>query len=322
MLLARDILFFGGKGGVGKTTLAAAWAARCAREGTRTLLVSTDPAHSTSDILETRLGPDVRRVVAGLWAMEIDPEVETDRFIEGVKERIADSTAPRLLAEVERQIDIARLSPGAEEAALFERFTRLIEQEGESFDRIVFDTAPTGQTLRLLSLPEHMGAWIGGLIQQRRKVTALGRMWRRVAGASAAPERPTTDRVLRALEERRDLFRRARQTLTNGERTGFVFVTVAERLPVLETEKAVGTLARHGIPIAGVVVNRILPEEASGDFTSRRRELERRALERIERTFGGIPLLRVPMADRDLVGLDSLVRLADHLRPTGPGGEP
>ena len=115
--MRRPLVFFGGKGGVGKTTLAAAAALESAREGTSTLLVSTDPAHSTSDVLGARLGPEATEVATNLWAMELDPSVEAECYMAGVKERIADATSPRLAAEVERQLDVARASPGAEEAA-------------------------------------------------------------------------------------------------------------------------------------------------------------------------------------------------------------
>ncbi|MCK5446534.1 MAG: TRC40/GET3/ArsA family transport-energizing ATPase, partial [Gemmatimonadetes bacterium] len=202
--LERPILFFGGKGGVGKTTLAAATALESARRGARTLLVSTDSAHSTSDILGVTVDAQPGPVEGDLWAAEIDPASAVEDYIRDVKGRIADVTPPRLVAEVERQIDAARVSPGAEEAALFDRFTRLLGDE--RFDRIVFDTAPTGQTLRLLSLPELMTNWIGGLIAQRRKVSSLGRMWRNVAGAASGSEREIGDPVLAALEERRDRF--------------------------------------------------------------------------------------------------------------------
>ena len=138
---------------MGKTTLAAARALESASEGSRTLLVSTDSAHSTSDALGCELGPEPREVTQRLWALELDPAVETERFMTDVKERVGHATPPRLAGEVQRQMDIARASPGAEEAALFDRFTRIVEEGG--FDRIIFDTAPSGQTLRLLTLPAH-----------------------------------------------------------------------------------------------------------------------------------------------------------------------
>lgn len=317
----RPILFFGGKGGVGKTTLAASTALALAGRGRRTLLVSTDPAHSTGDILQADLGAEPRPVVADCWAMEIDPEREADRYIEDVKARVASAAPPRLLAEVERQIDVARVSPGAAEAALFERFTRILEGEGKEFDRIVFDTAPTGQTLRLLSLPELMTAWMSGLIQRRKKVGALARMWRNVAG-SAESDMEREDPVLAALEERRARFHRARQTLTAPEQAAFVFVVVPERLPIWETAKAAETLSRHGIPVGAIVVNQVLPppgvEEDPAAFLEARREREARYLARISRDLGDWPVLCVHLQKTDPVGIDALKEVAAGMRPAPP----
>ncbi len=313
----RPILFFGGKGGVGKTTLAAAAALRSAARGRRTLLVSTDPAHSTSDILQTRLGDSPRPVVADCWAMEIDPEREADRYIAEVKSRVAAATPPRLLGEVERQIDIARVSPGAVEAALFDRFCRIVDEEAHDYARIVFDTAPTGQTLRLLSLPELMTTWMSGLIKRRRKVGAMARMWRNVAG-SDREDRERDDPLLSALEHRRARFHRVRQVLTDPARTAFAFVVIPERLPIWETEKAVAALSKHGIPIGAVIVNQVLPP-TGGDsdresFLETRRRREAGYLARISEKLGDWPLLHVRLQDSDPVGVDALRRI-EPLKP-------
>ena len=329
----RPILFFGGKGGVGKTTLASVTALRLASAGHRTLLVSTDPAHSTSDILQCELGSKPRPVVAGCEAMEIDPEREADAYIESVKARIADVTPPRLVGEVDRQIDIARVSPGAVEAALFDRFTRILEEEGAAYDRIVFDTAPTGQTLRLLSLPELMTAWMSGLITRRKKVGAFAKMWRNVAGSQRAEvgsqraeagsqghvpgsgreARDAEDPILAALEERRGRFHRARKVLTDPARTAFAFVLIAERLPIWETETAVAALTKHGIPVGAVIVNQLLPTADSGaeeaPFLRSRRAREAEYLARIRQTLGNWPLLSVRLQDADPVGVDALERV-------------
>lgn len=320
MLLSRSILFFGGKGGVGKTTLAAAYAILSAERGARTLLVSTDPAHSTGDVLERPLGAEPREVLPRLWAMEIDPEAETERYIADVKARVREVSAPRLLAEVEREIDVARVSPGAEEAALFDRFSELMQRAGTEYDRVVFDTAPTGHTLRLLSLPELMAAWIEGLLSRRRKLNALGRMWRNVAGAAAGGQR-ADDPVLEILERRRERFRRARALVRDRSRTAFAFVLTPERLPILETRKAVAALDKYGIPVGAVFINRVLPEHAAGEFLARRRERERAYLAEIEHVFAGHPLIRLPLFETDVQGIDALRQVIAALPAAErPGG--
>lgn len=313
MLLTEPrILLFGGKGGVGKTTLAAAHAVASADAGRRTLLVSTDPAHSTSDVLETALGPNAREVAGALWAMEIDPDEEADRYVADVKARIRDSTPPRLWGEVERQIDLARVSPGAREAALFDRVARILDGEAQDFDRVVFDTAPTGHTLQLLSLPEMMQTWIGGLIGRRRKLNAVGRMWRNV-GADKADKADEADPVLRALEARRARFVRARATLTDPATTVFHFVVIPERLPILETERAVETLDRYRIPVGTIFVNQVLPASGGGAFLEQRRERQRPYLDHIAGTFGSHPVIHVPLQAQDVVGLAALRGLATVL---------
>jgi len=312
-LLDREVLFFGGKGGVGKTTLASTVALLASQQGHKTLLVSTDPAHSTSDVLEVALGPEPQEVRPNLWAMEIDPAIEADRYIEEVKARIAEATPPRLAAEVERQIDIARVTPGAEESALFDRFTRIADDVGVKYDRLLFDTAPLGHTLRLMALPELMGAWISGLISRREKVNVLGKMWRNVAGAAAGSESDREDPVLGALKERQARFDRARSLITNDKRAGFVFVVTAEHLPVKETERSVATLEKYGIPVAGIFLNQVVPKDAEGPLMVSRREQQATYVERVGELFGRYPIHQVPLLDGKLHGFEALDRLVRTL---------
>jgi len=299
----RKVLFFGGKGGVGKTTLAASIAVMSAERGVRTLLVSTDPAHSTSDVLGQPLGNEPGQVQANLWALEIDPAQEVDRYIAQVKDRIADSVPPRLAAEVERQIDIARVTPGADESALFDRFTAILAELDVTYDRIIFDTAPLGHTLRLLSLPELMGTWIDGLIARRRKVNVLGRMWRSVSGGAQGS--PThDDPVLNALQDRQRRFAEARHVMTDADRTGFVFVVIPEHLPVSETERSVEVLDRNAIPVSAVVVN-----QCYGGPDVARRERESGYVARLQQRFDTHPIIELPRLETEPHGLDGLRRL-------------
>jgi len=312
-LLSRRIVFFGGKGGVGKTTIAAVFGLLAAYRNHRTLLVSTDPAHSLTDIFDVQVGPEPTSVRPGLWAMELDPAREADRFIQDVKARIADTTPPRLAGEVERQIDIARVTPGADETAVFERFSRILEVEGSQYDRLIFDTAPTGHTLRLLTLPELMSVWMSGLISRRKKVNALSRMWRRVAGAAAGDDPSMEDPVLAALVERQRRFERTRRVLTDKKQTAFAFVVIPERLPILETDRAVRTLRKYDIPVAAIIVNRTLPEGVDGEFLAQRRAREQRYLDTIDKTFADLPVYRIPMLSADVVGDFDLQRVMDAL---------
>jgi arsenite/tail-anchored protein-transporting ATPase len=185
----RRYLFVGGKGGVGKTTVAAALSVRLAQAGERVLLVSTDPAHSLGDLFDLRIGDREREVASGLRAREIDPAAEVDRYLERVKGNMRSFVRPGMYPEIERQMELARHSPGTEEAALLDRVADLMGGQGhEETDRIVFDTAPTGHTLRLLALPEIMTAWTEGLLKSRDRSDAFGRALERL-GAGSAPAR-------------------------------------------------------------------------------------------------------------------------------------
>ena len=143
-VLSKRIIFVGGKGGVGKSTSAAAIAWKTAQDGYKTLLVSTDPAHNIGDIFNQSIGGKIKEITRNLFALEIDPEIETANYIKGVKENIKGIVHSGMIEEVHRQLDTAKASPGADEAALFDKLISIILEEGKNFDKLVFDTAPTG----------------------------------------------------------------------------------------------------------------------------------------------------------------------------------
>jgi arsenite-transporting ATPase len=299
-LLDREVLFFGGKGGVGKTTCAAATALMASRAGRRVLLVSTDPAHSTSDIFECRLGPEPQPIESSLHAMEIDAATESQRYVADVKAHIAELFGHAILKEANRQIDLAATMPGAEEVALFDRMGALIRGEDERFDLIIFDTAPTGHTLRLIRMPELMEAWLRALSRSRRAMLGV-------------EQDDKQDPIMITLNERLDRLRLLRARLVSGRTTGFVLVLIPERLPIEETSRAISQLDEAGVKVGGLVVNRVLPEATSDPFLSARRRQESVYLEEIGRRFGGYPLIRLPQLESDVYGVQALERISTLL---------
>jgi arsenite-transporting ATPase len=312
-LLRRKLVFFGGKGGVGKTTCAAAFAAHAAANGKKTLIVSTDPAHSTADAFDLPIGSKERQILPNLWGLEIDPEVEAASYIDQVKANLKEVISPAFFGEIQRQVEIAQVSPGAEEAALFDRLVTVIDEAQHQYDLVVLDTAPTGHTLRLLSLPELMSAWVDGMVSRREKAHALKQIWKTDESSS---DDPMTDPVYRVLMERRRKFAIARRLLLEPYHTAFVFVLNAEKLPILETKRAVQLLGRYKIPIGGIVVNRVLPDDPEGGFLQRRKEQERQYLTEIEQEFGRYRRQYVPMMDQDVRGVACLKQIATFLIQT------
>ncbi|BBL80961.1 arsenic-transporting ATPase [Rubrobacter xylanophilus] len=307
----RRLAFFGGKGGVGKTTLAAAFATLLASRGERTLLVSTDPAHSTGDILDAELSGEPERVGDDLWAVEIDAAADAAAYVEKIKEDARESVSPEVLPTVHRHLDLARSSPGTEESALFDRFVDLIALCPQEYDRIVFDTAPTGHTLRLLTLPALLTAWVEGMVRQREKVAGMERMLRNLAGEEGSGDDP----ILRRLRERRDRFHHARHRLL--EDATFYLALIPERLPIEETARALATLAGSGVAVGALIVNRVLPEVEEGEFMRARLEQQAGYLREIEERFRRYRIVRVEQDARDITSRRQLERIAERLAAAG-----
>jgi arsenite-transporting ATPase len=299
-LLNKEVLFFGGKGGVGKTTCAAATALAASRLGRRVLLVSTDPAHSTSDIFERPIGRDPVEIFPSLHALEIDAATESSRYVIGVKEQIAQLFGHGILKEANRQIDLAASMPGAEEVALFDRMGGLIRGEDQRFDLIIFDTAPTGHTLRLIRMPELMEAWIRALSRSRRAMLGI-------------EQDDRTDPIMISLAERLERLRELRARLISGRTTAFVLVLIPERLPIEETSRAMEQLDEAGVKVGTLVINRVLPERSTDDFLTARQQQERRYLDEIASRFTATERVYIPQFASDVYGLAALERLSAML---------
>lgn len=309
-----------GKGGVGKTSVSCALALRHARAGERVLLVSTDPAHNLGHAWDTTLGDDPRRVTADLPgdhgghdgcvdAVEIDPALVVERHLKAVGDTLHRLLPERMHGPARRHLESAREAPGTHESAVLERLAEVVVGAQEAYDVVVVDTAPTGHTVRLLTLPDRLATWADGLLANRDRSERFGAA---LKGLGSGEEHTDRDAELRrVLVRRRERFAALRDLLVDPARTRAWLVTAAERLPVAETVSLHHDLVVLGIAVDRVVINRRSP--ADGAVLTARRELEETHLEALRTGVAGVPLHEVPLLPGDLVGQDALGRLADHL---------
>lgn len=326
LIAQKRLLMIGGKGGVGKTTVSAAMAVAAADAGRKVLLVSTDPAHSLADAFARPIGDRPTMLWPNLTALELDPDTEVDAYLERVFSQMRRYVGPDQVNELQRQLRLSSQSPGAQEAALLERISRLIEDSESEYDLLIFDTAPTGHTLRLLSLPEVMAAWTDGLLKHNKRSEKLGKALAHLTPGRSV-DNPMSDPTEHALEgmdsrsreltetllARQRLFQRTRRLLNDADHTAFLFVLTPERLPILETERAVKSLKDASVPVAGAIVNRLLPDVDDNAFWATRRERQQRHLEDIDQRLGGIAQRRLPLFEDDIQGIESLQAFSRHL---------
>lgn len=308
-----EFVFFGGKGGVGKTTVASAYALKCANAGLDTLVVSTDPAHSTSDVFDQAFGDDPRSVegIENLRAMEIDPDSEVDEHLQETKRALGEQLSPAMAGEIDTQIEMAHRTPGAYEAALLDRFIDVMR--GTDCDRVVFDTSPTAGTLRLLSLPDLLENWIDRLADKRERSIDYYEM---AAVGDREPRRVREDDpILARLEDRKERFEFAGEALRNAT---FYLVCTPDELSVRETDRSLATHREYGLGVEGIVVNRLTPEPEDREegrgarFLRERVATERERVATMRDSFDPPIVAEIETRVREIKG-DLLERVADDL---------
>jgi arsenite/tail-anchored protein-transporting ATPase len=304
---SRTVRFVGGKGGVGKTTTATALASVAARRGDRTLLVSTDPAHSTGDLLRAPLTDEPTEVARGLWAVEIDAQAAADAHIDRVREDARSLVSREVFATVDRHLDLARRAAGTLESAVVDRLADLLVDRSHRFDRVVVDTAPTGHTLRLLAMPELLRGWVGGLVRQRERQRGLDRAVRNLARDESAEHDPVLARLQLRAERLAGLRRRIRDDAVVH------LVTVPERLAIEETLRAEAELTSAGLRVGTLVVNQVIPDDADGSFVAARRDQQRVHLHDLARRSRDRPRIEVPLLPHDVRGPDDLAAIEAHV---------
>ena len=303
-MMSTEFIFFSGKGGVGKTSMACTTAVRYADEGKRTLIVTTDPASNLADVFEQAIGHQITPIagVSNLWAMEIDPDRAAQEYKDRALAPIRAAFPPEMVRVIEEQMS----GPCTTEVAAFDRFTDFLALDGspivaggltteapvivpQQFDVVIFDTAPTGHTLRLLELPFE---------------------WSRSIGAATEGSGQTCLGPAAAIQESRLKYERAMAVLRDAQRTTFIFVLHPEAIAIKETRRTIGELGKLGIHAHQLIVNGIIPQEATANpLFAARAEMQARYLQQIE--------VGLPYPSRRMFLLAGEIKGVERLRQVG-----
>ena len=320
-----EIHFFIGKGGVGKTTSAAAYALLRSARGSKTFIASLDPAHNLGDVLGIELEEEPKRVKDNLWASEVDFDAVIAKHLKSVAEKIKDAYAYLRVLNLDRYIDTLRYSPGVEEYAVLEKISEIVRKEGKKYDVIVFDTPPTGLTIRMLILPFVNKTWIEKLIELRRSILQHRAMVARLSGEEpkvviagkeeSLPIDESDDPIMKELKVMLKESEELISLLRNSSTTSIHVVVNPETLPVLEAERACNVLKRFGMPVKSVIVNKLMPEEILSKDMESKMEDQRRALELIRSKFSNVKVVYIPMLPYEPRGIDKLLSYAKYIEP-------
>jgi arsenite-transporting ATPase len=303
-------VFFGGKGGVGKTVMAGAAALWIAKQGRRTLLASTNPVHSLSSLLDQDVF-GTPTPVEGAPNMEAY-EIDTKQTIEKSKVELTQKIEwflkyADIKTKADEFVESATMNPAFEESAMFENMIDLMFED--KYDAYVFDTAPTANARRLLGMSSVYGMWVNKMMQSREEAKSL----RELLSYSKKEEKDPLMDYLLSLRERMG---RAKELLTDAEQTAFFFITLPEALPIAVIKRFIGWFDEFGIPVGGVVVNLLIDKQSvapdAPDFVLNRIAMQDEYMDEIWHTFPDVRAI-VPLFETEVRGVEMLERTAQHL---------
>jgi arsenite/tail-anchored protein-transporting ATPase len=304
----RNIIFTG-KGGVGKTSVAAATALRAADMGYKTLIMSTDPAHSLGDSLDVDLGPSPVKITENLWGQEVSVFGDLTLNWDVVREHFAHLMASRGIEGV--YAEEMGVLPGMEELFSLSYIKRYNEEQ-QGFDLLVVDCAPTGETLRLLSLPETFG-WFIKFIRNVEKYMVkpmIRPLSKRVKKLDdfVAPEEvyEKVDNLFSSTEGIIEL-------LADGTKTTMRLVMNPEKMVIKESMRALTYLNLYGITVDRITINRVMPDQSPDPYFQKWRAIQQKYIEQIRDAFAPIPIAEVPLFDDEVVGIDMLRRVGEKV---------
>jgi arsenite-transporting ATPase len=309
----RRYIMFGGKGGLGKTTLSATCAYWLARQGKRVLLFSVDPQASLSDIFQKDIfGKGAVPIVENLWAQEIDADKRIRDYQNEIRQKILDMYGfDKVPEEIDSYIASASAEPAMEESAIFDAVVDIIVTG--DYDYYIYDLVPLGHALYYLSMAKVYDEWINKITKLREEMG----QYDQVAATLRRQETVEEDKILEELRYIKGRINTSSQILTDKQRTAFFFVLVPEKMIILDTRKAAELFARFDVPISGYVVNRVLPPELRAGniptYLKNRIQMQEKYLGEIRHSLGNQILAYVPEMERDITGLPMIERLADRL---------
>jgi len=285
-------IFFSGKGGVGKTTMACATAVHYANKGKKTLIVTTDPASNLADVFETEIGHKITPLLNNVWGMEIDPDKATEEYRERILAPMRAVMPESVMAVLEEQFN----SPCTTEIASFDRFVDFMvaekEGKGKKYDVVIFDTAPTGHTIRLLELPVD---------------------WSKHIEESAKGNGNTCIGPVASIQENKVKYDEATRLLGDAERTTFMFVLHPEETSVYETKRSSKELKEIGVKNVELIINGMLPEEVcEHPFFKSRFDMQQKYIKIIESDFP-IKIRKMYQRDGEITGVERLLNIEKDL---------
>jgi arsenite-transporting ATPase len=313
----RRYVMFGGKGGLGKTTFSAATGYWLAENGHRVLVFSVDPQASLSDIFQKDIfGKGPVKVMDNLWAQEIDADQHIKEYQDEIRQKILDMYGmDKVPDEIEDYITAASAEPAMEESAIFDSVVDIVNQG--DYDFYIYDLVPLGHALYYLSMAKVYDEWITKITRLREEMQEQQEMVSRIRRDQEVEE----DQILGELRFIRERINTASGILTDRQKTAFFFVIIPEEMILVDTRKAAELFASFNVPIAGYVVNRVIPENLLGQdvppYLKNRIEMQRKYLGRIRETFGEQILAEVPELERDVTGLEMIERVAARMYGEG-----
>lgn len=299
------IIVHTGKGGVGKTSVSAATALRCAEMGLRTIVISTDTAHSLADSLDVKIGPEPVLLRDNLWAQEVDARYSMEKYWGRIQDYMLQVLSTRGINDI--VAEEVTILPGLEEGAHL-LWINKYDEDGEH-DVLIVDAAPTAETLRLLSLPDTSRWWFQRIMNLMR---GAGRLLRPLSKPLIGADMPDAS-TLDSIDGLFNTLDKVRALLTDPTYSSLRLVVNPERMVIKETQRTYTYLNLYGYAVDAVLCNRIIPDDVTDPYFDAWKAQQRENMTFIKEAFGQLPVLTAPLFDGEISGFDGLQRLADKL---------